>query len=41
LNVGFTYEDIDFFFGDDRFSPAEGFVGIEDTLGRIVFGVTS
>jgi hypothetical protein len=28
-------------FGDDRFMPTEGFVGIEDTLGRIVFGVTS
>jgi hypothetical protein len=40
-NVGGTADDIDVDFGDDRFSPAEGFVGIEDTLGRIVFGVTS
>lgn len=40
-NVGGTADDLDVDFGDDRFSPAEGFVGIEDTLGRIVFGVTS
>ena len=40
-NVGGTADDIDVDFGEDRFSPAEGFVGIEDTLGRIVFGVTS
>jgi hypothetical protein len=40
-NVGGTADDLDVDFHDDRFSPAEGFVGIEDTLGRIVFGVTS
>jgi hypothetical protein len=28
-------------FGDDAFSPSEGFVGTEDTLGRVAFGVTS
>ncbi|GAB1641010.1 PPC domain-containing protein [Krasilnikovia sp. MM14-A1259] len=39
--VGGTADDTDVDFGDDRFSPAEGFVGTEDTLGRIVFGVTS
>ena len=40
-NVGGTADDLDVDFGDDVFSAAEGFVGIEDTLGRIVFGVTS
>jgi hypothetical protein len=40
-NVGGTADDLDVDFGHDRFSPAEGFVGIEDTLGRIVFGLTS
>jgi hypothetical protein len=39
--VGGTADDIDVDFGDDRFIPAEGFVGTEDTLGRIAFGVTS
>ncbi|WP_130507677.1 PPC domain-containing protein [Krasilnikovia cinnamomea] len=39
--VGGTADDPDVDFGEDRFSPAEGFVGTEDTLGRIVFGVTS
>ena len=32
---------VDYDFHDDAFHPAEGFVGTEDTLGRIVFGVTS
>lgn len=40
-NVGGTADDLDVDFGDDVFSPAEGFVGVEDTLGRIVFGITS
>ena len=40
-NVGGTADDLDVDFGDDVFSPAEGFVGTEDTLGRIVFGITS
>ena len=40
-NVGGTADDRDVDFGDDVFSAAEGFVGIEDTLGRIVFGITS
>ena len=40
-NVGGTADDLDVDFHDDAFAPAEGFIGIEDTLGRIVFGVTS
>ena len=39
--VGGTADDIDVDFGEDAFFPAEGFVGTENTLGRIVFGVTS
>jgi Bacterial pre-peptidase C-terminal domain len=39
--IGGTADDIDVDFGDSTFLPAEGFVGTEDTLGRIVFGVTS
>lgn len=39
--VGGTADDADVDFGEDRFSPAEGFIGTEDTLGRIVFGLTS
>ncbi|WP_127505857.1 PPC domain-containing protein [Actinoplanes solisilvae] len=39
--IGGTADDIDVDFGDSAFLPAEGFVGTEDTLGRIVFGVTS
>jgi hypothetical protein len=39
--VGGTADDPDVDFGDDRFSPAEGFAGIEDTRGRLVFGLTS
>ncbi|MEU4216823.1 PPC domain-containing protein [Actinoplanes sp. NPDC026623] len=39
--VGGTADDVDVDFGDSQFSPAEGFIGTEDTLGRIVFGVTS
>ncbi|MGX6606981.1 PPC domain-containing protein [Micromonosporaceae bacterium Da 78-11] len=39
--VGGTADDIDVDFGDSRFLPAEGFLGTEDTLGRIVFGITS
>jgi hypothetical protein len=39
--VGGTADDADVDFGEDAFSPAEGFVGTEDTLGRIVFGLTS
>jgi hypothetical protein len=40
-HIGGTADDPDVDFGDDRFSPAEGFIGTQDTLGRIVFGVTS
>ena len=39
--VGGTADDVDVDFGDSAFLPDEGFTGIEDTLGRIVFGVTS
>jgi len=39
--VGGTADDPDVDFGDDRFLPAEGFTGTEDTLGRVAFGVTS
>jgi hypothetical protein len=39
--VGGTADDVDVDFGDSAFLPSEGFVGTEDTLGRIVFGVTS
>jgi hypothetical protein len=39
--IGGTADDVDVDFGDDAFSPAEGFVGTEDTLGRVAFGVTS
>jgi pre-peptidase len=39
--IGGTADDVDVDFGDSAFLPAEGFTGIEDTLGRVVFGVTS
>lgn len=39
--VGGTADDEDVDFGDSPFLPAEGFTGTQDTLGRIVFGVTS
>jgi hypothetical protein len=39
--VGGTADDVDVDFGDDTLNPGEGFVGTEDTLGRIAFGVTS
>jgi len=39
--VGGTADDVDVDFGESNFLPAEGFTGTEDTLGRIVFGVTS
>ena len=39
--VGGTADDLDVDFGDDVFARNEGFVGTEDTLGRIVFGLTS
>jgi pre-peptidase len=39
--VGGTADDVDVDFGDSDFLPAEGFTGIEDTLGRVAFGVTS
>jgi hypothetical protein len=39
--IGGTADDIDVDFGDDAFIPQEGFVGTEDTLGRIAFGITS
>jgi hypothetical protein len=39
--IGGTGDDIDVDFGEDAFNPGEGFTGTEDTLSRIVFGVTS
>lgn len=39
--IGGTADDPDVDFGDGAFLPAEGFVGTEDTLGRIAFGLTS
>ena len=39
--VGGTADDVDVDFGFDRFIPDEEFTGTEDTLGRVVFGVTS
>ncbi|MFD0524708.1 PPC domain-containing protein [Paractinoplanes durhamensis] len=39
--IGGTADDADVDFGDSAFIPSEGFIGTEDTLGRIVFGVTS
>jgi hypothetical protein len=39
--VGGTADDVDVDFGDDTFHPDEGFVGTEDTLGRIAAAVTS
>jgi hypothetical protein len=39
--IGGTADDADVDFGDSQFLPAEGFIGTEDTLGRVVFGVTS
>ena len=39
--IGGTADDVDVDFGDSPFTPDEGFVGTEDTLGRIAFGVTS
>ncbi|WP_203781044.1 PPC domain-containing protein [Paractinoplanes rishiriensis] len=39
--VGGTADDADVDFGYGPFIPSEGFTGTEDTLGRIVFGVTS
>jgi hypothetical protein len=39
--VGGTADDVDVDFGHDILNPRERFLGTEDTLGRIVFGVTS
>lgn len=39
--VGGTADDVDVDFGDDTFNPNEGFTGIENTLSRPVFGITS
>ncbi|MDG4790953.1 PPC domain-containing protein [Micromonospora sp. WMMD1102] len=38
--VGGTADDTDVDFGEDVLNPGEGFTGVEDTLSRIVFGVT-
>jgi hypothetical protein len=39
--VGGTADDPDVDFGEGVVNPSEGFTGTEDTLSRIVFGVTS
>lgn len=39
--IGGTADDPDVDFGHDTFNPGEGFTGTEDTLGRVLFGVTS
>jgi hypothetical protein len=39
--IGGTADDTDVDFGHDEFNPNEGFTGVENTLGRVVFGVTS
>lgn len=40
-HIGGTADDLDVDFGKDRFNPNEGFTGIEDTLARVVFALTS
>jgi hypothetical protein len=39
--VGGTRDDVDVDFRKDRFEPDEGFTGIEDTLARSVFGMST
>jgi hypothetical protein len=39
--VGGTADDPDVDFGEDVFNPNEGFTGIEDTLSRLAFALTS
>ena len=39
--IGGTADDPDVDFGEDVLNPSEGFTGIEDTLTRPLFGVTS
>ncbi|WP_433292245.1 pre-peptidase C-terminal domain-containing protein [Actinoplanes sp. CA-030573] len=39
--IGGTADDADVDFGDSQFLPSEGFTGTEDTLGRVVWGLTS
>jgi hypothetical protein len=39
--VGGTTDDVDIDFGEDVFAPSEGFTGIEDTLSRPAFALTS
>jgi hypothetical protein len=39
--IGGTADDVDVDFGHDEFNPNEGFTGVENTLGRVAFGVTS
>ncbi|MEE9212289.1 MAG: LEPR-XLL domain-containing protein [Phycisphaeraceae bacterium] len=36
-----TSDDIDVDFGDDLFTPVEGFTGVEDTLNSIAFGLST
>ncbi|MGH3385405.1 MAG: hypothetical protein ACRDO1_12550 [Nocardioidaceae bacterium] len=39
--IGGTADDPDVDFGEDDFNPNEGFTGVEDTLSRLAFGLTS
>ena len=39
--VGGTKDDVDVDFGQDRFEPDEGFTGVENTLARSVFGMST
>ena len=39
--VGGTADDVDVDLGEDAFSRSEGYLGTQDTRGRVLFGVTS
>jgi len=39
--IGGTADDVDVDFGNDIFSVVEGFIGTQDTLRRVAFGLTS
>jgi hypothetical protein len=39
--VGGTADDVDVDFGEDVFNPGEGFTGLQDTLSRLAFALTS
>lgn len=39
-NIGGTADDVDYDFGEDTLSPAEGFIGTEDTLNTSAWGLS-